>query len=475
MTMGTRERAALAHDSYEDRSSKLGKFVPLNGVDYLVLDTVNQSSGYQGTAYQHKESGEVIIAHRGTESFKDGITDIGMAFNGRNNQLDDAIAFTQRAIEAAKVTQPNYPHPIAISTAGHSLGGTLAELTAAKFKLPAETFNAYGPADLKNLQRYGVDVHAKHPDIVNHVRATDVVGAGGHHLGVVHTYATPKDVESLRKGRYLDAPGLLRLPTNPLLTADLSAHSMSTFLPDSPGGSIMTPENEARARSYQGPIAQYRRDVLDSRIDLAAIANQAPSPLNMINPIDPSTKLRLQAIDAGAVATVGMVVAGASRVERAAVEGLKAVGDGASRVYESAFGNSAISSRLPQLDEPTHHDHAMFKQALAGVQLLDSEKGRTPDVNSDRLAAALVVAARRDGITRIDSVVLSDDATRAFAVQGAPRSPAMRLASVPTVEAINTPIAQSTQALEQIGQKVQAQQDAHQQQTQRNSSPAMAL
>jgi hypothetical protein len=484
MTIGTREHAVLANDCYQDRAPKIGKEVPIGGADYFILDTDSRPSGYQATAYQRVDTGEVIIAHRGTESTKDGITDLGMTLHGRNNQLDDAIAFTQSAIEAAKRTQPNYPNPITISTTGHSLGGTLAELTAAKFNLPAETFNAYGPADLKSLQSYGIDIHAKHSDIINHVRATDVVAAGGRHLGEVHVYATAQDIESLRRGRYLDAPGLLRLPANPLLTADLSAHKMSNFLPDNAvtGASILTPENEARAQANRDPIGQYRQDVVNDRIDLAMIANRAPSPLQAINPLDPSTKLRLQAMDAGAIAAAEVVADGLAHSGRAARQGIKAIGDGASRAYDSAFGSKpTMPPPLPRLDQAGHYDHALFKQAQAGVHRLDAELGRTPDASSDNLAAALVVAARREGVSRIDGVVLNNDASKAFAVQGSPRSPLMKFASVSTVEAINTPIAQSTQALAEVIRdkaQAQAQQNVEHQtarQAQRDAGPSMAM
>jgi len=483
MTVGTREHADLANDAYKDRSSHLDKDpVSIGGVKYGILAVANKSSGYQGTAYQRLDTGEVIIAHRGTESIKDAVTDVGMALHGRNNQIDEAIAFTQSAIEAARKTQPKYLNPIAFSTTGHSLGGTLAELTAAKFKLPAETFNAYGPADLKDLQRWDIDVDARHANIVNHMRATDVVAAGGHHFGEVHIYATPQDVESLRMGRYLDAPEPIRLPTNPLLTADLSAHKMGNFLPnnDVTGASIITAENEARGRAYEGPIAQYRREVVKNRVDLATIANRAPSPLNMINPLDPGTKLRLQAMDAGAMATAGMVAEGAERVGRAAAQGFKTVGESASRAYDSVFGRKpAGPPPLPRLDQASHPEHELFKQSRAGVHQLDTERGRTPDTNSSNLAAALVVAARRDGLTRIDGVVLSDDASKAFAIQGSPSSPPMKFASVQTMQAIHTPIAQSTQTLEQVKQQQsharQLQQEAYQQQGLRNTGPAMAM
>lgn len=102
-----------------------------------------------------------------------------------------------------------------------------------------------------------------------------------------------------------------------------------------------------------------------------------------------------------------------------------------------------------QLSDPTHPDHALFRQAQSGVHRLDAQVGRTPDHRSDQLAAALVVAARSHGMNRIEHVTLSTDASKVFAVQGALNSPFKQFTSVPTVESLNTPIAQSSDAWEQ--------------------------
>lgn len=445
MTIGTREHAALADDAYNNRSEDVGKekAVTVDGVQYKILAAAGSPSGYQGTAYQRIDTGEVVIAHRGTESVKDGVTDAGMAVAGRSNQLGDAMAFTQRVVDEAKRSAELRHQTLNVTIAGHSLGGTLAEITAAKYGLPAETFNAYGPASLKNLKDFGVDANGRYPNIVNHVRATDVVGAGSPHLGEVRTYAAPQDIESLRRGRYLES-GLLHLPTNPLLTADLSAHKMGNFLPhnDLTGASIITPVNEARARAYHGAIEHYRQDVVLARIDLTKVANRAPSPLHALNPLDPSVKLRAQALDAGTVMTASLAIDGL-------VQDAQMAGEGVSRAYGSLFDNKpATPTASPSLDHPTHPDHALFRQAQTGVHSLDVQNGRAPDQRSDNLAAALVVAARKDGMSRIDHVSLSTDASKVFAMQGALNSPFKQITSVPTTESLDTPFARSVQALD---------------------------
>jgi len=76
MTIGTKEYAQLADDVYKDRSKYLDKTVSINGVDYTILAVASNSlTGYQGTAYQRKDTGEVVIAYRGTESLLDGAVD----------------------------------------------------------------------------------------------------------------------------------------------------------------------------------------------------------------------------------------------------------------------------------------------------------------------------------------------------------------------------------------------------------------
>jgi putative chitinase len=124
----------------------------------------------------------------------------------------------------------------------------------------------------------------------------------------------------------------------------------------------------------------------------------------------------------------------------------------------------SLSGIAIRLDDPAHAEHAMFKQAQVGVYRMDAKAGRAPDDRSNNLAAALVVAARSDGLDRIDHVSLSTDASKVFAVKGDLNSPFRQVSSVPTVESLDTSIAQSTQAWEKASQPAvaQKQQLAHQ-------------
>ena len=120
----------------------------------------------------------------------------------------------------------------------------------------------------------------------------------------------------------------------------------------------------------------------------------------------------------------------------------------------------------PRLDSAGHPDHALFEQTRDAVYRLDVQRNRTPDQRSDNLAAALVVAARSEGLREVNHVILNDDASRAFAVQGDLNSPFKQTAQVQTAQALNASVAQSSQAWQQAvqghAQPVQAQQPAQQ-------------
>ena len=130
------------------------------------------------------------------------------------------------------------------------------------------------------------------------------------------------------------------------------------------------------------------------------------------------------------------------------------------------------------LTDPANPGHELFQQARNAVYQLDAQQGRQPDQSSDNMAAALTVAAQNNGMTRIDKVLLSDDATRAWAVQGDLQSPFKQYTDVGITQAVNTTVAQSSAAFNQAAQQQngqtqnQTQQQQQQQQQQQMPAPA---
>lgn len=129
------------------------------------------------------------------------------------------------------------------------------------------------------------------------------------------------------------------------------------------------------------------------------------------------------------------------------------------QAYDAARGTTPGEAR-PQLNEAAHPDHAMYRQALEGVHRLDAQHGRPSGNHSENLAAALTVAAKRDGLREIHHVILNEDASHAYAVQGELHSPLKQLASVPTAQAAKTPVAASNASLEILNRQLDQQQTA---------------
>ena len=131
-----------------------------------------------------------------------------------------------------------------------------------------------------------------------------------------------------------------------------------------------------------------------------------------------------------------------------------------------------LSDNEPRLlDDSLHPGHAVYRQAHEGVSQLNALHQVAPSDRDRNFAASLVVAARSQGLDRIDHVVFSDDASRAFVVQGPLKSLHgldQRMAQVSTTEALHTPIAQSSAGWDQAIQQYQQQILARQSPTQQN-------
>lgn len=289
MTLSPQEYANLASDSYNppplsDRNKK--RYVEYEGIRYEVLEHMDRSSGYQGTIYQRLDTGDIVVAHRGTEPkllepmLKDGvITDGAMVFDRTNPQLNDAVELTQHAVGWSKRLEARYDHPLEVFVTGHSLGGCLAQVTAHKFGLRGETYNAYGAVSLD----YGVPEGGN--KVINHVMAADPVSAAGRHYGEIRVYATPNEIGILDQiGKYDNSRSQFDART-PIVAAVLSggSHGMHHFTNKDADGRgdlsvLHDPAARKLAKTFDPMIDKYRSDirVIRGAASLAGDLNKLP-------------------------------------------------------------------------------------------------------------------------------------------------------------------------------------------------------
>lgn len=283
MSVPSQHYAGLANDSYEDRkvgvrSPPYSEHVTIEGVDYRIREHVNNArTGYQGTVYERADTGEIVVAHRGTEQiWKDGVvTDGAMVANRTNPQANDAVELTRRAMAYAEQssTTPGRAPP-EVTVTGHSLGGTLAQVSAHHFDLRGETFNAYGAASLDRRIPEGGN------SVLNHVMAADAVSAASPHYGQVRIYATEREMTVLKQSGYHEHRGKdFITPDFPLTAAGRSfgSHSMHNFLPvdgdGRPDRSVLSdPAARNRANEHERSIDNYRDDIEARRIGATVIS-----------------------------------------------------------------------------------------------------------------------------------------------------------------------------------------------------------
>lgn len=307
MSQTTLDHAYLADDAYKDRSQEAAAIDPekrkviVGGKAYEVIAYTSTLSGFQGTAYRDLENGEVVIAARGTEFDRELLRDVvladgGMVAKSINHQTADAIAFARSVIQQQKdlVESKGEPAP-RFTVVGHSLGGAHAQVISHHLGLPAETFNAYGAAELQSM----AGPPAPGARVINHVDAADFVSAASHHFGEVRVYATEQDIAHLRARSYGPAPLIPPLPLPPVAAAmagrvnamadaitgpstavafsahSANAHRMTTMAPEH-GDSLLTESNRQRYQQHRPLVDAYRHGLRELRSDVSEQAQAWP-------------------------------------------------------------------------------------------------------------------------------------------------------------------------------------------------------
>jgi Lipase (class 3) len=426
MRTSTDVHAALSADAYNTYPrEKWREGVVVYGVRYEILDQVSRPSGYQGTMYRNTETGEMVVAHRGTEFdrelVRDGIVaDGGMVVVGVNRQENDALAFTRHAVEIANDMNREQCQVSSLTVTGHSLGGTLAQITSYRLGLKGETFDAYGAAGLV------ADISEGGTQVINHVRSTDFVSAASAHYGEVRIYSPQQDIDALRDQGYANDRRVVTDLRNPLGVAfgiGIEAHYSRNFLPgnDLLGDSVVSQANRDRYAQHQPMVDKYRNDV-------ALIHGTLALPRNVVD---------------GVIDTARDIVRGRQPQVAPAPR--------------FVAGQCALPA--PDPNQPGHPDHAMYGQIRAGVHALDASVGRAPDAASDRLSASLLVQAKQHGLDRVDHVLRSvqtpqlSEGENIFAVQGALNDPGHLRTHVNTRAVLGVPVEESFRQVEALNQR----------------------
>ncbi|MBK0011059.1 hemolysin [Stenotrophomonas sp. S41] len=245
------------------------KEIDAGGGKFVAVKHMDLPSGYQGTIYKNVETGDYVVAHRGTEfdrePLKDGAIDLGMVTTRFNGQLKDALELTREAKEMADRDGTK------VSVTGHSLGGALAQVTAHHYNLPGEAFNPYGANSLGYRIPAGQPTNAA--PFTNHVMAGDFVSAGGRHYGSVEMYALPSELRTLRHADFASRVlgGVASEAIKPLAAGALGdSHRMKHFVDhvengvqvksvlENPSARITDPDDQRRVDAYRTSIHQVR-------------------------------------------------------------------------------------------------------------------------------------------------------------------------------------------------------------------------
>jgi hypothetical protein len=91
----------------------------------------------------------------------------------------------------------------------------------------------------------------------------------------------------------------------------------------------------------------------------------------------------------------------------------------------------------------------MFKQAQEAMRRLDARHNHPSDHRTDQAAAALTAQSYLEGLRQIKRIEAATDGSRLVAIDDTLGPVLRKLADLPTMEALDAPIAQSTQAYEQ--------------------------
>ena len=155
---------------------------------WTVIETNRGINGFQAVALGKDNNGdglydEVVISYTGTNSLTDIIYDdfLGIINENIPGQYTGAMNFYNQIKNMESVSEN-----IQITLTGHSLGGALAQLVAAKTGIPAITFNA--PGMQYALSKIGCSTETSYDNVKNYIVMNDYIGNFREHIGTEYYY-----------------------------------------------------------------------------------------------------------------------------------------------------------------------------------------------------------------------------------------------------------------------------------------------
>ena len=133
--------AQMANGSYDNPPRAIAGWQVVDRMD-------DRNTGFTACAYKNPNTGEVVIAYRGSDERKD-YTGADFAVLGTTKwhpQFTQGLEFADRVMKANPSST--------FATTGHSLGGSLAQVTSQMYGLKGTTFDPGGAANLVEAQAF---------------------------------------------------------------------------------------------------------------------------------------------------------------------------------------------------------------------------------------------------------------------------------------------------------------------------------
>lgn len=425
-------------------------------MDVLSDKRITKLVATQGkTRVYEMEDGEWLTAKEGTISWRNNNPgNLKFAYAGSSDHVDKNVIRTKE--QALSSAQRGYDGVVALDQFGSAVFESYDAGRAAQRKLVAEThkhdtvetlIRAYSTKD------YSGDTHYDAQAAVIY-RTAESKGLDLHGKQIIEM--TPDEKEVLLDGLSIAeewTPGVKQ--TSAPLTEDELKDALKASTPAS--------KQHANPASHGDAHVHRQGDKGESvgrlQSDLASLGLTARdgSPIRADQDFGSRTKEAVEAFQQ----SHGLHVDGvAGKDTLAAIEAAK------------THAQAEAQQKAPSLLDAHHSANGMYEQAYQCVARIDAEQGRQPGPHTQAFAGSLTAAATAAGFNRVDHVVLNDDASRGWAVQGDLNSPFKQYTEVNVMQAIQTPIAQSSQEAAQNMQN-NAQQQSQQQQMQQQQQETM--